>query len=43
MASREFSTLGYERLHNTVLQKVDKEEFIKYKTGENITCQDISK
>ncbi len=34
MAAREFSTLGYERLHNPVLQKTDREKFIEYKLHE---------
>jgi len=34
MASREFSTLGHERLHNPVLQKTDREEFIHHKLQE---------
>ncbi len=34
MASREFSTLGHERLYNPVLQKKDRDEFIRYKVGE---------
>jgi hydroxyacylglutathione hydrolase len=34
MASREFSTLGFERRHNPVLQK-GREEFIEYKVNEN--------
>ena len=34
MASREFSTLGYERLRNPVLQKTDREEFIDHKVNE---------
>ena len=34
MASREFSTLGYERLYNPVLKKTDKADFIQYKTHE---------
>ncbi len=35
MASREFSTLGYENIHNPVLQKTDREEFIEYKVAEH--------
>ncbi len=35
MASREFSTLGYERQHNPVLQKTDRAEFIDYKVNEH--------
>ena len=34
MASREFSTLGHERLHNPVLQKKDRDEFIRHKLKE---------
>lgn len=34
MASREFSTLGYERKHNPRLQ-MDRERFIRYKVEEN--------
>jgi len=34
MASREFSTLGYERLYNPVLQKIDRSEFVQYKVNE---------
>lgn len=34
MADREFSTLGYERLNNTLLQIKDKNEFIKTKVNE---------
>ena len=33
MASREFSTLGHERMFNPVLQK-SRDEFIQYKTSE---------
>ncbi|RJQ60854.1 MAG: MBL fold metallo-hydrolase [Desulfobacteraceae bacterium] len=35
MADREFSTLGYERKHNPVLQKTDREEFIRHKVNEH--------
>ncbi len=35
MASREFSTLGHERLHNPVLQKTDRESFIDFKVHEH--------
>lgn len=35
MAHRNFSTLGYERLRNPVLQKTDRDEFIHYKTSEH--------
>ncbi len=34
MASREFSTLGYERRHNPALQK-NRDEFITYKINEH--------
>ncbi|RJR48525.1 MAG: MBL fold metallo-hydrolase [Desulfobacteraceae bacterium] len=34
MADREFSTLGYERKHNPLLQK-DRDEFIRYKVKEH--------
>ena len=34
MATREFSTLGHERLHNPVLQKRDRDAFIQYKINE---------
>jgi hydroxyacylglutathione hydrolase len=34
MASREFSTLGYEAKHNPVLQLKDRSAFIKHKLGE---------
>jgi hydroxyacylglutathione hydrolase len=35
MASREFSTLGYERRYNPVLQLTDRDAFIRRKTGEH--------
>ncbi len=35
MASREFSTIGHERLHNPVLQKKDRESFIDFKVHEH--------
>ncbi len=35
LAEREFSTLGYEREHNPVLQKINRDEFIRYKTSEH--------
>ena len=35
MASREFSTLGHERLHNPVLQKKNRQEFVRYKVSEH--------
>jgi hydroxyacylglutathione hydrolase len=35
MASREFSTIGHERLNNPVLQKTDRESFIDYKVAEH--------
>lgn len=34
MAKREFSTLGYERLHNQALQKTDRNDFIEMKLAE---------
>ncbi|RQD64668.1 MAG: MBL fold metallo-hydrolase [Desulfonatronovibrio sp. MSAO_Bac4] len=34
MSDREFSTIGYERLNNTLLQIKDKNEFIKTKVNE---------
>ncbi len=34
MASREFSTLGYERMFNPALQKTDRDEFVQYKVNE---------
>lgn len=34
MAKREFSTLGYERRHNRVLQMTDRDEFVQYKATE---------
>ncbi|MEW6333633.1 MAG: MBL fold metallo-hydrolase [Thermodesulfobacteriota bacterium] len=35
MADREFSTLGYERRHNPLLQRTDRKEFIQYKVQEH--------
>jgi hydroxyacylglutathione hydrolase len=35
MASREFSTIGYERMHNPALQKTDREAFIDFKVREH--------
>jgi hydroxyacylglutathione hydrolase len=35
MANREFSTLGYEREHNPMLQITDRDEFIAQKIGEH--------
>ncbi len=35
MAAREFSTLGYERMFNPVLQKCDRDEFVRYKVNEH--------
>jgi hydroxyacylglutathione hydrolase len=35
MASREFSTIGHERLHNPVLQETDREAFIDFKVSEH--------
>lgn len=37
MASREFSTLGYERKHNPSLQIASRAEFIQMKVGEKHT------
>jgi hydroxyacylglutathione hydrolase len=34
MASREFSTLGYERMFNPALHKTARDEFIRYKVNE---------
>lgn len=34
MAKREFSTLGYERAHNRVLQMTAREEFVRFQAGE---------
>jgi hydroxyacylglutathione hydrolase len=34
MASREFSSLGYERKHNPVLQMTDRTEFVEHKVKE---------
>ena len=35
MASREFSTIGHERMHNPALRKTDREAFIDYKVAEH--------
>ncbi len=35
MAAREFSTIGYERCHNSALQKTDREAFIDFKVSEH--------
>jgi len=35
MAAREFSSLGYERMYNPVLQKHSRDEFIDYKVNEH--------
>ena len=35
MADREFSTLGYERKHNPVLKKTDRNDFIQFKVNEH--------
>lgn len=35
MASREFSTLGYERKHNPVLKLTDRQAFVRRKTSEH--------
>jgi hydroxyacylglutathione hydrolase len=34
MAARAFSTLGYERRHNSMLQKTDRDEFVQHKASE---------
>lgn len=34
MASREFSTIGHERLNNPVLQRTDRNDFVAYKVNE---------
>ncbi|MFO8081350.1 MAG: MBL fold metallo-hydrolase [Armatimonadota bacterium] len=34
MASREFSTLGFERAHNEILQMTDRDEFVQFKANE---------
>lgn len=34
MASREFSTLGYERLNNRVLQHTERDAFVRHKVNE---------
>ncbi len=36
IAKREYSTLGLERIQNPVLQKTEKEEFVKYKVEEQL-------
>lgn len=35
MASREFSTIGFERLNNLVLKKTERQEFIEFKIREH--------
>jgi hydroxyacylglutathione hydrolase len=35
LASREFSTLGFERRNNPVLQKTNRAEFVEYKVSEH--------
>ncbi len=35
LASREFSTIGHERLNNPALQKTDREQFIAFKVNEH--------
>ncbi len=35
MASREFSTIGYERQNSPALQKSDRNEFVQYKVNEH--------
>lgn len=34
IASREFSTIGYERRHNRILQMTDRDEFVRFKAEE---------
>ncbi len=36
IAKRELSTLGLERVQNPILQKTEKEEFVKYKVEEQL-------
>jgi len=36
ISKREYSTLGLERIHNPVLQKTKKEEFVKFKVQEKL-------
>jgi hydroxyacylglutathione hydrolase len=36
IAKREHSTLGLERIQNYILQKTEKEEFVKYKVEEHL-------
>ena len=36
IAKRELSTLGLERIQNPILQKIEKEEFVKYKVEEQL-------
>ncbi|MFQ6132237.1 MAG: rhodanese-like domain-containing protein [Armatimonadota bacterium] len=35
MASREVSTIGYERRHNRILQMTDRDEFVRFKVAEH--------
>ena len=35
MAAREFSTLGFERKHNPLLQMTERDQFIEYKVDEH--------
>ncbi len=35
LAAREFSTIGYERKHNRILQMKDRDKFIAYKAAEH--------
>ena len=35
MAAREFSTLGYERINNPVLQNKERQEFVDFKVAEH--------
>ena len=39
IAKRELSTLGLERIQNPILQKIEKEEFVKYKVEEQLEFQ----
>ena len=36
IAKRELSTLGLEHIQNPILQKTEKEEFVKYKVEEKL-------
>jgi hydroxyacylglutathione hydrolase len=35
MAARDFSTLGYERIHNPVLQMTNRDDFVRFKSTEH--------